>query len=60
MNKQKKIDELEKEIKQLDHDLVNSYRNGLRYNITQKEKISKEKDLSNGQCIKTKSNFIRT
>lgn len=59
MNKQKKIEKINKEITQLEHELENSYRSGLRYNSTQKEKINKEKDYKKWLRYQNKIQFYK-
>ena len=57
MSKEKKIKQIEKKIKGLEHDLINSYRTGLRYNTIQKGKIDQEKDFKKWSMYKNKIDF---
>jgi hypothetical protein len=45
LNKEKKLKELNQKIEELRHKITNSYKAGLRFNTTQKEKVDKEKDF---------------
>lgn len=59
MNKEKKIEKINIEIDKLQKELENSYRNGLRYNTKEKEKLDQEKDLKAWLRYQNKIQFYK-